>query len=90
MADRSSIVAKACERALVLSARGAGTRQQVRAAARGFVRRHRGDTAHADAFYGKFPSVMAPDDIARAVVYALDQPRGLTIAQMLVVPTREV
>jgi NADP-dependent 3-hydroxy acid dehydrogenase YdfG len=51
--------------------------------------RMRGDAAHADAFYGKFPSVMEPDDIARAIVYALEQPRGVTVAQMLVVPTRE-
>jgi 3-hydroxy acid dehydrogenase / malonic semialdehyde reductase len=51
--------------------------------------RQRSDAAQADAFYGKFPAVMEPDDIARAVVYALEQPRGVTVAQMLVVPTRE-
>jgi hypothetical protein len=41
-------LAGACELALVRSARawGAGTRQQVRAAARHFVRRHRRDTAY--------------------------------------------
>jgi hypothetical protein len=38
-----SALAKACERALVACARRSGTRQQVRAAARAFVRRHRRD-----------------------------------------------
>jgi FG-GAP repeat len=41
--DDLRTIAAACERALVSSARGAGTRQQVRAAARRFVRRHRRD-----------------------------------------------
>ena len=41
-------LARACELALARSARalGAGTRQQARAAARRFVRRHRRDTAY--------------------------------------------
>src|SRR5262245_64328748 len=39
-------VEKACERALAVRARNAGTRQQVRAAARTFVRRHRRDTGY--------------------------------------------
>jgi hypothetical protein len=39
-------LAEACERALVAGARGAGSRQQVRAAARRFVRRHRRDAGH--------------------------------------------
>lgn len=51
--------------------------------------RQRGDAAHAAAFYERFPAVMEPDDIARAVVFALEQPRSVTVAQMLVVPTRE-
>jgi NADP-dependent 3-hydroxy acid dehydrogenase YdfG len=52
--------------------------------------RYRGDRAKADAMYAKFPAVMAPDDIARAVVYALDQPRAVTVAAILVLPTREI
>jgi NADP-dependent 3-hydroxy acid dehydrogenase YdfG len=48
-----------------------------------------GDKAKGDAYYGRFPGIMEPDDIARAIVYALDQPRSVTVAQMLVVPTRE-
>jgi NADP-dependent 3-hydroxy acid dehydrogenase YdfG len=52
--------------------------------------RFRGDTAHGDAYYKKFPHVMEPDDIARGVIYALEQPRSVTIAQMLVLPTRDL
>jgi NADP-dependent 3-hydroxy acid dehydrogenase YdfG len=48
-----------------------------------------GDKARGDTYYGRFPALMAPDDIARAIVFALDQPRGVTVAQLLVVPTRE-
>ncbi len=42
----SVALATACERALFASARGAATRQQVRAAARCFVRRHRRDSGY--------------------------------------------
>jgi len=52
--------------------------------------RFRGDTAHGDAYYKKFPHVMAPDDIARGALYALDQPRSVTVAQMLILPTRDL
>ena len=52
--------------------------------------RFRGDTAHGDAYYKKFPHVMDADDIARGTIYALDQPRSVTIAQMLILPTRDL
>jgi NADP-dependent 3-hydroxy acid dehydrogenase YdfG len=52
--------------------------------------RYGGDTAHGDAYYKKFPHVMEPDDIARGVIYALEQPRSVTVAQMLVLPTRDL
>src|SRR5262249_47990426 len=39
-------VARSCECALVAAARGAGTRQQLRSAARAFVRRHRRDVGY--------------------------------------------
>lgn len=52
--------------------------------------RYGGDTAHGDAYYKKFPHVMEPDDIARGVIYMLDQPRSVTVAQMLVLPTRDL
>jgi len=48
-----------------------------------------GDRNKGDTYYRRFPAVMEPDDIARAILYALDQPRSVTVAQMLVVPTRE-
>ncbi len=44
-----------------------------------------GDTARADEFYGKFPVVLDPADIARAVVYAAEQPPHVTIAELVVV-----
>ncbi len=51
--------------------------------------RHRGDAAKGEAFYDSFPETLEPDDIARAILYALDQPARVTIAQMVVVPTHE-
>lgn len=44
-----------------------------------------GDTARADDFYSKFPVVLEPADVARAVVYAAQQPRHVTIAELVVV-----
>jgi NADP-dependent 3-hydroxy acid dehydrogenase YdfG len=51
--------------------------------------RHRGDVAKGTAFYDSFPETLEPDDIVRAIVYALDQPARVTIAQMVVVPTHQ-
>ncbi len=51
--------------------------------------RHRGDAAKGTAYYDGFPETLEPDDIARAILYALDQPARVTIAQMVVVPTHE-
>ncbi len=48
-----------------------------------------GDKTKGDTYYQRFPALLEPDDIARAIVYALDQPHTVTVAQMLVVPTRE-
>jgi NADP-dependent 3-hydroxy acid dehydrogenase YdfG len=33
--------------------------------------------------------MIAAADVARAVIYALEQPQGVTVAQLVVVPTRE-
>ena len=52
-------------------------------------RRHRGDVAKGEAFYDSFAETLEPDDIARAIVYALDQPARVTIAQMVVTPTHQ-
>jgi len=51
--------------------------------------RHRGDSAKGTAFYDSFPETLEPDDIARAIVYALEQPARVTVAQMVVFPTHE-
>ncbi len=51
--------------------------------------RHSGDEAKAEAFYDSFPHCMEPDDIARAILFALEQPTSVTIAQMVILPTRE-
>lgn len=53
------------------------------------ARRHRGDAAKGTAFYDSFPETLEPGDIARAIVYALEQPARVTVAQMVVVPTHE-
>ena len=50
--------------------------------------RFRGDTERAEAFYDSFPANLAPADIADAIVYAVGRPASVTIAQMVVVPTR--
>ena len=54
------------------------------AAARFHGDRHRGED-----YYARFPGTIAAADVARAVIFALEQPPGVTIAQLVVVPTRE-
>lgn len=49
--------------------------------------RHRGDSARADAFYDGLPDAMTAEDVASAVMFALDQPPGVNIAQILLTPT---
>ncbi|VTU22714.1 Serine 3-dehydrogenase [Variovorax sp. SRS16] len=48
-----------------------------------------GDTAGADAFYQGFAQLLEPEDVARAVCYALAQPPHVSIAEMVLLPTRE-
>jgi 3-hydroxy acid dehydrogenase / malonic semialdehyde reductase len=54
------------------------------AAARFHGDRHRGED-----YYARFPGTIAAADVARAVMFALEQPASVTIAQLVVVPTRE-
>lgn len=54
-----------------------------------FAARRFRDEAKGRAYYESFPGALEADDIARAIVYALDQPAHVTVAQMVVVPTRE-
>ena len=49
--------------------------------------RHKGDAAKADAFYDSFPAALEAEDIAAAVMFALNQPQSVNIAQMVVLPT---
>jgi NADP-dependent 3-hydroxy acid dehydrogenase YdfG len=48
-----------------------------------------GDRARGADYYARFPGTIAAADVARAVLYALEQPPEVTIAQLVVVPTRE-
>lgn len=50
--------------------------------------RFAGDEGKADEYYGRFPNHLDPDDVARAAVFALRQPPGVMIAEILLLPTR--
>lgn len=52
-------------------------------------RRFKGDQGKGEAFYESFPQTLTPEDIASGIVYALAQPPHVTVAQMVIVPTRE-
>jgi NADP-dependent 3-hydroxy acid dehydrogenase YdfG len=51
--------------------------------------RFHGDRRRGEDYYARFPGTIAAADVARAVIYALEQPQGVTVAQLVVVPTRE-
>ena len=51
--------------------------------------RFHGDRQRGEDYYARFPGTIAASDVARAVVFALEQPASVTIAQLVVVPTRE-
>ncbi|MGO8867359.1 MAG: SDR family oxidoreductase [Alphaproteobacteria bacterium] len=51
--------------------------------------RWRGDEAAAEHFYGSFETLLTADDVARSVVFALEQPPHVVIAQLLVLPTSQ-
>ncbi|MFI5020102.1 MAG: SDR family oxidoreductase [Alphaproteobacteria bacterium] len=51
--------------------------------------RWRGDKAAAERFYASFETLLTADDVARAVVFALEQPSHVVIAQLLVLPTSQ-
>ena len=53
------------------------------------ARRYRGDVARGKSYYDSFPGTLEAEDIARAIVFALEQPARMTVAQMVVVPTQE-
>ena len=51
--------------------------------------RWRGDTTRAEAFYQEFGVCLSPDDVARAVVFVLQQPPHVVISQVVVVPVSQ-
>ncbi len=53
------------------------------------ARRFHGDEKRGQEFYETFPANLGAVDIANAILYALEQPPQVTVAQMVVVPTRE-
>ncbi len=60
------------------------------AARTGFAEaRWRGDAARAEAFYRDIGTVLTPEDVARAAIFALEQPPHAVVAQILLVPTSQ-
>ena len=55
----------------------------------GFAERRSGDAEQAQRFYDGFDDVLEPDDIARAVVYVLEQPPHVVVAQLMVLPSSQ-
>lgn len=53
------------------------------------ARRYRGDEAKGQAYYEGFPGLLEAEDIARAIVFALEQPAHVNVAQMVITPTHE-
>jgi 3-hydroxy acid dehydrogenase/malonic semialdehyde reductase len=48
--------------------------------------RYRGDRAQEKAYFDQFKLAMEPEDIARCILFALNQPRHVQMAQMVILP----
>lgn len=48
--------------------------------------RYRGDQEETERYFDQFKVAMAPEDIARCIVFALDQPPHVQLAQMVILP----
>jgi NADP-dependent 3-hydroxy acid dehydrogenase YdfG len=48
--------------------------------------RLRGDHAKAEEFYAAFKELLAPEDVARCVLFALEQPAHVNVSELLVQP----
>ncbi|HSS64135.1 MAG TPA: SDR family oxidoreductase [Gammaproteobacteria bacterium] len=48
-----------------------------------------GDAAQAEKFYQDFGTSLDPDDVARSVIFALQQPAHVVISQLVVVPVSQ-
>src|SRR5215470_10463043 len=51
------------------------------------VRRFRGDQARAQAYYDSFGMALEADDIAAGVLYAINQPPHVTVAELVILPS---
>ena len=52
----------------------------------GFAGQRLGDERKAEAFYDSFEQCLRPQDVAQTVLYALQQPKHVEIAQLVVLP----
>ena len=52
----------------------------------GFAQQRLGDEQQAEAFYASFEQCLQPEDVAQTVLYALQQPKHVEIAQLVVLP----
>lgn len=52
----------------------------------GFAQQRLGDAQAAEQFYGSFEQYLQPEDVAETVLYALQQPKHVEIAQLVVLP----
>ncbi|RVU14235.1 SDR family oxidoreductase [Methylobacterium oryzihabitans] len=53
----------------------------------GIIRtRYRGDEAKTKAYFDQFRMALEPEDVARSVVFALDQPPHVQIAELMILP----
>ena len=48
--------------------------------------RYRGDTAKEKAYFDQFKLAMAPEDVARSIMFAINEPRHVQIAQIVILP----
>jgi 3-hydroxy acid dehydrogenase / malonic semialdehyde reductase len=48
--------------------------------------RYRGDTAKEKAYFDQFKLAMEPEDVARSIMFALNEPRHVQIAQIVILP----
>jgi 3-hydroxy acid dehydrogenase / malonic semialdehyde reductase len=51
------------------------------------VTRYRGDQEMAQAYFDQFKTALDPEDVARMVLFAIQQPRHVQIAQLVVLPS---
>lgn len=52
----------------------------------GFAGERLGDKDEAEAFYDSFEQILTPEDVAQTVLFALQQPRHVEIAQLVILP----